>query len=48
MALSKPILSSVPAWDVGNGQNFSFSVLGGDIVIQNSGYQYLSNTLGLF
>lgn len=38
MALSKPILSSVPAWDVGNGQNFSFSVLGGDIVIGNNLY----------
>lgn len=38
MALSKPILSSVPAWDVGNGQNFSFSVTGGDIVIGNNLY----------
>lgn len=38
MALSKPILSSVPAWDVGNGQNFSFSVSGGDIVIGNNLY----------
>ena len=38
MALSKPILSSIPAWDTGNGQNFSFSVTGGDIVIGNNLY----------
>ena len=38
MALSKPILNSIPAWDTSDGQNFPFSVSGGDIVIGNNLY----------
>lgn len=30
MALTKPILAKVPAWDVGVGQTFTFDVIGGD------------------
>lgn len=38
MALSKPVLRPIPAWDAGDGQNFPFSVSGGDIVIGNNLY----------
>ena len=35
MALTTPILNSVPAWDVANGQIFTFNVIGGDQVVGN-------------
>ncbi len=35
MALTKPILNSVPAWDVSKGQTFTFNVVGGDQVVAN-------------
>ena len=36
MALSKPILNGVSAWDVTNGQIFTFNVIGGDAVASNT------------
>lgn len=33
MALTKPILNPVSAWDVANGQVFTFNVIGGDQVV---------------
>ena len=35
MALTTPILNSVAAWDVNNGQTFTFNVIGGDLVNGN-------------
>ena len=35
MALTTPILNSVPAWDKANGQTFTFNVVGGDAVVGN-------------
>lgn len=35
MALTKPILNPVNAWDVSNGQTFTFNVVGGDQVLGN-------------
>lgn len=38
MSLTKPILSSVSAWDVADGQTFTFNVIGGDAVTGNTLY----------
>ena len=38
MALTKPILNTVPAWDVVDGQTFTFNVIGGDVVVSNTLY----------
>ena len=38
MALTTPILNSVAAWDVANGQIFTFNVIGGDQVVANTLY----------
>lgn len=35
MALTTPILNSVPTWSVVNGQTFIFNVIGGDAVVGN-------------
>lgn len=35
MALTTPILNSVPTWSVVNGQTFTFNVIGGDAVVGN-------------
>lgn len=43
MSLTKPILDSVVAWDVANGQTFTFNVIGGDLVVGNILY-ILDNT----
>lgn len=45
MALTKPILSNVPAWDVTVGQTFTFNVVGGDQVVGSSLY-ILNNATG--
>ena len=44
MALQKPIISSVPAWDVIVGYTFTFSVTTGDQVIANTLNIYDNNT----
>ncbi len=36
MALTKPILNTVTSWDVTDGYNFTFNVVGGDQVIGNT------------
>ena len=36
MALTKPILNSVVAWDADVGQTFTFNVIGGDLVTGNT------------
>lgn len=46
MALTKPILNSVVAWDVANGQTFTFNVIGGDAVVGNTLY-ILDNTTNI-
>lgn len=38
MALTKPILTKVPAWDVADGYTFTFNVLSGDQVVGNTLY----------
>lgn len=38
MALTKPILNNVNAWDKANGQTFTFNVIGGDAVVGNTLY----------
>jgi len=38
MALTKPILNTVPAWDVSDGYTFTFSINGGDQVVGNTLY----------
>lgn len=38
MALTKPILDTINAWDVSNGQTFTFNVIGGDQVVGNTLY----------
>ena len=49
MALTTPILNSVAAWDVNNGQTFTFNVIGGDLVNGNKltdkdGKKYIQGT----
>lgn len=38
MALTKPILNNVVAWDTANGQTFTFNVIGGDAISGNTLY----------
>ena len=38
MALTKPILDNVVAWDVADGCTFTFNVIGGDAVVGNTLY----------
>jgi hypothetical protein len=38
LALTKPILNTVNAWDVSVGQTFTFNVVGGDQVVKNTLY----------
>lgn len=45
MSLTKPILSPVAAWDVADGQTFTFNVIGGDAVTGNTLY-IIDNSTG--
>lgn len=44
LSLTKPILNSVVAWDVADGQTFTFSVIGGDAVTGNTLYIINNNS----